>query len=400
MAVGLPNTPRRLCACLDIAAWTSRPRVPDREALQSRLYGAMKHATQAARVDFDELYVQIGGDGAFIVFPGEIDEPRVIDTFIRTLATDLRRYNAGLPTPADRLRVRLSMGQGILRGAEFGYATDVAIEVPRLVDADITRAALNMYPGAELAVIVTADLYQDVIMHEFFRLPAAEFWPVHVRAKNLSTEAWLYVSDRTGGPAIPPAGDVGPTTADRVCLAADLVGGEYLPDGDEHEAAKRRLATMLAIFAWETNVPTGSWQHRERPDGFDVVMPPDLDEPEVFRVLLEVFSQRMPATAELAGPPLRVRLALTRGQVPVGAEAVHAAPVRLAAGLAASAEVRGTAMRHPKAPLVVAFHEELRDSVLGPGQRLLAATGCLHYRVPVGVDEVATWVGVVGQDDL
>ncbi|MER5971259.1 hypothetical protein ABT112_16230 [Streptomyces sp. NPDC002055] len=193
---------RRLCAGVDIVAWSRRTRAPEREALQRLLHLLLRATAIDSGTDFRQWRLQAAGDGAFIVLPAGIDEARTIAAFCRVLGAGLRHHNTTAPETA-RTRARLSLGQGMLREQPLGYSTNVAIEVPRMLDSAALRGAVDAYPAAGLAVIVSDDLYRDVVSHDLHGTSSSAFWPVEVRVKNFRAPAWVSVDDRTGGPADP-----------------------------------------------------------------------------------------------------------------------------------------------------------------------------------------------------
>ncbi|MFC9329593.1 hypothetical protein [Kitasatospora sp. NPDC057015] len=206
MSESVPEGARRLCAAVDIVSWSSRPRAPQRDEAARLLHSLLATASDRAGVDFGRWLLPTAGDGGLVVLPGEIDESRVITQLIGTLAIELRRVNAEASADA-RVRVRLSFAQGTLRSGPFGFSTDVAIEVSRLNDSAVLRQSLVAYPAADLAVIVADDVFCDVVAHEHHGLPAAAFWPVVAEHKEYRSSAWLWASDRSGGPPEPPGLD-------------------------------------------------------------------------------------------------------------------------------------------------------------------------------------------------
>ena len=70
-------------------------------------------------------------------------------------------------------------------------------------------ARMAVFPASDLAVIVTDDVFCDVVAHEHHGLRAEAFWPVVAAHKEYRAPAWLWVADRSGGPPEPPGLDRG-----------------------------------------------------------------------------------------------------------------------------------------------------------------------------------------------
>jgi tetratricopeptide (TPR) repeat protein len=203
----IPDGVRRLCAAVDIAAWSSRTKGGARAETASVVHEALRLAGESIAVPIDRWKMHAAGDGALIVFPAEIDESAMIAAITRTLATELGRYNKVQPA-GDRLRVRLSIAQGTLHATPFGFSDDVTIGVARLVNCSVLRAALVGYPASDVALIVSEDVFLDVIAHERHGLRVRSFWPVVAADKEFQAPAWIHVPDRASGPSRPPGADL------------------------------------------------------------------------------------------------------------------------------------------------------------------------------------------------
>ena len=185
----VPNGARRLCAAVDIVGWSSRANSSARAEATHALVEALRAAGERAKVPIDEWTKHPGGDGGLIVFPAEIDESAMIAALVGALSTKLIAYNRTRPA-GERLRVRLSIAQGTLHATELGFCDDVTICVARLVDSSALRAALVGYPAADIAVIVSEDLFHDVVSHERHGPPHRSFWPVIATGKDFRARAW------------------------------------------------------------------------------------------------------------------------------------------------------------------------------------------------------------------
>ncbi|GAA2432522.1 hypothetical protein GCM10010191_53200 [Actinomadura vinacea] len=194
---------RALCGAADIKGW-SRRLVPEQIRAQQALVDAMLAACRAAGLP--EEIVQSSGDGVLIMPPSDIDETAVIPDLVRGLRAALHQENRLLADGA-RIRLRFALTSGMVSPGPAGFNGAAVVECFRLLDSPPAKAALEDHPHAELAVIVSDHLYQDVIRNGFRDLRPEDFWPVRstLPDKGFAANAWLYVSDRTGGPASPPS---------------------------------------------------------------------------------------------------------------------------------------------------------------------------------------------------
>ncbi|MFI6922690.1 tetratricopeptide repeat protein [Nonomuraea spiralis] len=190
------SSPRRvLCGAVDIKGWSGRP-VPEQIRAQQSLVTVVYAACRAAGLP--EEIVQSSGDGVLIMPPSDIDETAVIPELVHGLTVALRQENRLLSDGA-RIRLRLSLTNGVVSTGPTGFSGPAIIECFRLLDAPVVKSVLVDHPVAELAVIVSDHLYQDVIRHGFRSLRPDEFWKVDgsIRDRDFSATAWVWVSDRT-----------------------------------------------------------------------------------------------------------------------------------------------------------------------------------------------------------
>jgi hypothetical protein len=220
---------RTLCLAADIKSWSNRL-VPEQIRAQQALVTVTRAACREAGVP--EEIVQQTGDGVLVIPPSGIDENRVIPDYVRGLRTALYQENRLLADDA-KIRLRLALTSGMVTSGAAGFAGVAIIEVFRLLDSAPARRALEENPASELAVIVSAHLYRDVVQHGFRDLRPEEFWPVDcsIPDKGFSASAWVYVTERAA-PAPPPSGGRGPASGTGALAAAR----ELVEEGRAREA--------------------------------------------------------------------------------------------------------------------------------------------------------------------
>jgi hypothetical protein len=183
---------RKLCVAYDVEQYSGRG--TRREyATQQRLVDILELAFQDAGVPTGSLEIQEQGDGglAFLQTGGQVDEPRLIVGLINSLRTRLTDLNEDLVVQA-RVRLRLSLHEGVVHRAAHGYVGPAVIEVCRLRDADAVRSALAG-SDAPMVAVVADTLYRDVLSHSYHGLPASAFVPVDVQVKSYTGRAWIYL---------------------------------------------------------------------------------------------------------------------------------------------------------------------------------------------------------------
>lgn len=182
---------RRSLLCSDAARYSIRNDIQQHE-LQQALVEVTEEATAAAGFDRAKWGVQSSGDGELAVLPADVSEWTVIDYFPTALTAALARHNAHCCEEM-RLRMRLAIHYGLVSPAAGGYAGQGVVVVSRMVNSDIARDALDACHEADLVVLVSASLYNDVILQGHTQLSPNDLREVLVRNKTFNDPAWLWV---------------------------------------------------------------------------------------------------------------------------------------------------------------------------------------------------------------
>ncbi|MGC5054250.1 hypothetical protein ACLQ2S_22675 [Micromonospora sp. DT48] len=187
---------RRLLVCVDMERYSRRTNHQQYEA-QHDFHRLLREAADAVGMDRVGWTTQQSGDGELAILPRDVSEARVIGRFVPELDRLLRRYNVSR-LPAARIRLRVAVHQGMvhLDGAN-GFPGQAVVAVSRLCDAQPVRRALAAFPDAGVALVVSADIYRDVVTEYPEELRPDRFRRVDVvhPAKEFREPAWLCVVD-------------------------------------------------------------------------------------------------------------------------------------------------------------------------------------------------------------
>jgi hypothetical protein len=199
----VPPGRRRLCVAYDIAGYSSRELRAQFDA-QSRLSEILGAACSAAGLGAADYAIQQQGDGGLALLPtgGEIDEPRLIGTFMRTIAERLEDANR-FRSRDSRLRLRIALHEGVVFVADHGYVGDAIVAAFRMCDADPVRRALADSPEADFVLVASDPLYQDVLRHGLHGVPGDAFVKRALSVKSFSADAWIHAAGAPSGPTAP-----------------------------------------------------------------------------------------------------------------------------------------------------------------------------------------------------
>lgn len=161
-------------------------------AIQTGLLAVLDHAAAQAGLDRSAWAKQQAGDGELAILPADQSdrEPVVVDDFVRELSVALARHNEDLKDEA-RLRLRLAIHFGAVAPGANGYVGKGVVTVSRLVECTQIKNALRMMHTANLAVILSAQVFNDVVVPRYTALPRTAFREVPVRHKEFAEPAYL-----------------------------------------------------------------------------------------------------------------------------------------------------------------------------------------------------------------
>ncbi|GAB1338983.1 hypothetical protein ACE1SV_55730 [Streptomyces sp. E-15] len=181
---------RRLCLATDMERY-SRLDTWAQSAVQADLVRLLDEAAAPAGLDRAAWARQPQGDQEFAVLPEATPEAAVLGPFVHHLAARLGARNARPDAP--RVRLRLAVDAGVAADAALGHAGPAPVAVARYVNASQLRAVLAALPSADLAVIVSDRLYQDVLRSGQPGLEPAQYVRAHVRVKEFAGYGWIRV---------------------------------------------------------------------------------------------------------------------------------------------------------------------------------------------------------------
>jgi class 3 adenylate cyclase len=184
----------RALLTVDIEDYSSRTDAEQR-MLQSALMTALDRAADAAELNREQWVKQLGGDGLMALLPPGSDVCRLLDVLVRRLDAELGSYNRLREQPTwSRIRMRLAVHAGPIHvDGESGWPGQHVVLPARLRDSKPVRAALAARPEADLAVVVSAEVYRDYVTQGPGNPRPSEFRAVRVKEKKQSYIAHLHL---------------------------------------------------------------------------------------------------------------------------------------------------------------------------------------------------------------
>jgi hypothetical protein len=187
---------RRCILATDIAAYGCRTG-PEQYEAQRAYEWAVAAAAVEAGLDRSEWIRQPAGDGELIVLPDGVVEVSVVAVLLPALAGLLRGYNTARQT-GHRLRLRVAVHQGLIHlDGPAGFPGPAADLVSRLVHADPVRAVLHKVPALNLVVVVSTDIYRDVVVNRYGGVRPELFRRIEVqdRQRHFRADGWIHAPE-------------------------------------------------------------------------------------------------------------------------------------------------------------------------------------------------------------
>lgn len=168
----------------------------DQSIAQAHLSKVLDLAARRACLDRKKWHRQPRGDGELAVLPPDTDVAWAVADFTHQIIVELESSSR------PGLRLRISMHHGTLMAGDFGPVGEAPIIACRLLDARATRRALSAEISCDAVVVVSGQLYRDVVTTRFYGLQPERFRPMQVSTKGKTYAGYICV-----GSPVARAGD-------------------------------------------------------------------------------------------------------------------------------------------------------------------------------------------------
>lgn len=158
----------RFLTAVDVEGCSRRP-AAEQAKIQDKLEYAMSEAAARTALDRRRWYRQPRGDGELAVLPQCANGLSLVADYPRNLAAVLSETNHSA-TPGSRLRIRMAIHHGTVSPGRFGPVGVAPILVSRLVDAQVLRNALSQHHDIDIALIISATVYDEIVQSRFYDL--------------------------------------------------------------------------------------------------------------------------------------------------------------------------------------------------------------------------------------
>lgn len=187
---------------LDAVAYSKRGTLVQL-AVRGGLREIVDAALSEADIPSDAVVREDRGDGYLAVVSPAIDKPTIVSDFARELEIALRDYNR-TRNELGQIRLRLGVHHGEVVRDGTSWAGGAIVVAARLVDSPPVREALIADPDADLAMIVSPAIFDDVVRERYRGLDPSRFRKVLVQMEKFEGDAWLTLPGR-GLPPREPA---------------------------------------------------------------------------------------------------------------------------------------------------------------------------------------------------
>jgi hypothetical protein len=213
-------TPNGLCSLFvcDIASFGDQSRTDlHRHKIRTALYDGLRRSFDDTGIPYAACYQEDRGDGALVAVPPTVDTTVLLTSLVQRLRAAVRQHN-DVSVPSARMQLRLAVHTGIVHSDAEGLVGTAVNHAFRILEAPQLKQVLRR-SGAEVALITSERVYDDVIRHGLGLVNPAEYRQVEMEVKETLARAWITVPGMSAPvrPMPPPP----PTIVDaRVVLSA------------------------------------------------------------------------------------------------------------------------------------------------------------------------------------
>ena len=187
----------RLLLAIDIQGYSARSPRMQLQA-QADLLAAMEGAANGAGLDRQRWVQQVTGDGELDVLPVDHDIVAVVGRYAPAIERALAETNREIAFDR-RVRVRLAFHHGALimgQPASFGPAGHAPVVVSRLLDARPLRRYLTVHPERNVALVVSSQIYHEVVCSGLCDLPPQNFRFFRTTIKGALYRGYIFDPDQ------------------------------------------------------------------------------------------------------------------------------------------------------------------------------------------------------------
>ncbi|WP_214410031.1 hypothetical protein [Sphaerisporangium fuscum] len=208
--------------------------------IQTELRRMLETAFRRSGLDFSACAVSPTGDGLLAVLPADVDLVRPVDRLVSELHRLLVTYN-GKRVARARIRLRVAMHADAIRTNAHGEHSGPALVVlSRLLDCAPVRRALDRFPGAPLALIVSAPVFRKVALSGLSGIRPEQFECVEVDipAKKFHQSGYVHVPGAPH-PQPPDGADPPEAASPRPASTIEVHGNDSVVYGNVSIRAER-----------------------------------------------------------------------------------------------------------------------------------------------------------------
>lgn len=175
---------------------------PVQRELRQAMYQVVRTALTDAGLDPEQIHQEDRGDGIVMIDPAA-QTLRLAGPFVRAL-DDALQEKARMTSAEATMRLRVALHHGICERDETGWVGDPINKTARLVDVPDLKNTLKAADEARMVLIVSDEVYDGVIRHDYRSIDSSAFGRIVFDAKELRDEAaWIYVPGRSYPPVLP-----------------------------------------------------------------------------------------------------------------------------------------------------------------------------------------------------
>jgi hypothetical protein len=191
-----PQSLLRMLVAVDVTGFGRSERDNEAQVVVRRsLWELLEESFAASRIKRRRCRWEDRGDGVLIVVSPDVSADVLLDQVVHHLREGLRNHNLGA-REAERIQLRMAIHSGHVLFDDHGVTGHALTRLFRILEAPQFKEAFSV-TGTELGLIVSDQIYKDLIMHRSGRIDRSMYQRTEVGVKETKTIAWSHITPST-----------------------------------------------------------------------------------------------------------------------------------------------------------------------------------------------------------
>lgn len=162
-----------------------------RRSLRVAMYELLAGALNRSGLPWDACYHEDRGDGVLVIAPTGVPAVMLLYPVAEHLRAGVRRHNR-FHVELAQIRLRTAVHAGEVCFDHHGVSGGAVTHLFRMLEASTFKQALDV-SAADFALVTSNTIFTEVILPGTSLIDPDMYAPVHIKCKETSARAWIYL---------------------------------------------------------------------------------------------------------------------------------------------------------------------------------------------------------------